>query len=224
MAINKVPSIDFAQIANSALRDKRLSFKARGVLAMVLSNVGEWDAPRDWLEEMSDSDGRHAIQGALNELTELGYREVKQFRNAKGQLRTETHWHHVPVSQENRQSSFPAGGSTVPPSEDHLQNTIPEHQSSQAADDVVHSTIPTELREWAKMHAPLADIDRETSWFRNNVPVKQQTVGKWKEALLRAHQFNAKKKQIEAEKANPAIARDREVQKSIERLRNRKSS
>ena len=72
MSIQRVPQVPFAQIANSALRDKRLSFKARGILALVLSNTGEWEAGLRYLESQSDTDGRAAIQSGLNELTELG--------------------------------------------------------------------------------------------------------------------------------------------------------
>lgn len=100
MSIQRVPEVPFAQIANSALRDKRLSFKARGVLALVLSNIGEWEASLRWLENQSDKDGKRAIQGALNELTELGYREVRyESRNQK--VFTIVEWRHIPCPPQN---------------------------------------------------------------------------------------------------------------------------
>lgn len=101
MTIQRVPEVPFAQIANSALRDNRLSFKARGVLALVLSNVGDWEASRMWLMNQSDKDGRHAIQEALNELTELGYREVRKVQE-NGKVRSIVQWRHepnVPISR-----------------------------------------------------------------------------------------------------------------------------
>ena len=101
MTIQRVPEVPFAQIANSALRDSRLSFKARGVLALVLSNVGDWEASRTWLMNQSDKDGRHAIQEALNELTELGYREVRKVQE-NGKVRSIVEWRHepnVPISR-----------------------------------------------------------------------------------------------------------------------------
>jgi len=96
MSINRVPSVPFAQIANSALRDERLSFKARGILAMVLSNVGEWEATAEWITNQSQRDGSRAVQTALNELTELGYRRVS-YLHEEGQVRTLVEWFHTPT-------------------------------------------------------------------------------------------------------------------------------
>lgn len=110
MSIQRVPSVPFAQIANSALRDQRLSYKARGLLAMVLSHTGEWTASRNWLVQQSDIDGRVAVQAALNELTDLGYRVVsKEHDPSTGHFRTVVTWHHEP----NESVSRPTGLRTV---------------------------------------------------------------------------------------------------------------
>jgi hypothetical protein len=95
MSIQRVPKVPFAQIANEALRDVRLSFKARGILALVLSHSGEWTANARWLESQSNHDGRAAIQSALNELTELGYRSVGR-EQLNGEIRTVVVWRHHP--------------------------------------------------------------------------------------------------------------------------------
>lgn len=96
MSIQRVPSVPFTQIANSALRDRRLSFKARGLLALVLSNVGEWNATLSWLTSQSDHDGKAAIQAALNELTDLGYRKVEKESRGPNDIRTVVTWYHQP--------------------------------------------------------------------------------------------------------------------------------
>lgn len=103
MGINRVQDVPFAQIANAALRDKRLSFKARGLLAMVLSHSGEWEASREWLISQSEVDGKAAIQTALNELTELGYREVRHEQTESG-IRTVVVWKHCPDEPISRPS------------------------------------------------------------------------------------------------------------------------
>lgn len=118
MGINRVHGVPFAQIANEALRDRRLSFKARGILAMVLSNIGEWEATASWITEQSEQDGATAIQSGLNELTQLGYRLVSHERGADGRVRTVTEWFHTP------QKTRPPGNPTI---------GEPDHRTTRAA-------------------------------------------------------------------------------------------
>jgi len=103
MSIQRVPLVPFAQIANEALRDKRLSFKARGILALVLSHSGEWTAPMRWLESQSEHDGRASIQAGLNELTDLGYRVVTRERQG-AEIRTIVVWQHASEMSKTRPS------------------------------------------------------------------------------------------------------------------------
>lgn len=100
VTINRVPDVPYAQIANSALRDSSLSFRARGILALVLSNAGEWKASRGWLESQSDKEGREAVQRALNELTEKGYRIVHKEQDALGKWSSWVEWTHAPNDWE----------------------------------------------------------------------------------------------------------------------------
>lgn len=126
MSIQRVPSVPFAQIANAALRDSRLSFKARGLLALVLSHSGEWNATAQWLESQSQVDGRGAIQTALNELTEYGYRSVSR-EHKNGVIRTVVVWRHSPELQVSR----PTGNVTVRERVGHESGGSLEHYSSE---------------------------------------------------------------------------------------------
>lgn len=149
MGIQRVPEVPFAQIANSALRDRRLSFKARGILALVLSNVGEWEATARWIEQQSELDGSTAVQSALNELTELGYRAVRQERDSAGRVRTVTEWYHEP--QENRPPENPPTGEsdqreTDPPIEHHpLEHYRPEDHPKNSAFAVFWDHYPRKV-------------------------------------------------------------------------------
>ena len=134
MGIQRVPQAPFAQIANSALRDRRLSFKARGLLAMVLSHAGEWEASLDWLIGQSDTDGKTAVQSALNELTACGYREVSHERLPNGQVRTVTQWFHEPVS---RPPGNPAPGSP----DRRTSGASIEHHPSEHYEEQEHNEV-----------------------------------------------------------------------------------
>ena len=137
MTIQRVPNVPFAQIANSALRDRRLSFKARGVLALVLSNVGEWEATLGWLVRQSDHDGRHAVQQALNELTALGYRRVSRVM-VNGDIRTVVEWAHDPEMQVFR----PTENSTVGKLDGRETGVSIEHHPLEHHPSEDHQDIP----------------------------------------------------------------------------------
>jgi hypothetical protein len=66
------PSDNFAQIHNAALADGRLSFKARGILAFLLSRPPGWQTSAERLAK-SGVDGERAVKSGLKELEEFGY-------------------------------------------------------------------------------------------------------------------------------------------------------
>jgi hypothetical protein len=68
---------DHKMLGVDGLQDTRLSYKARGVLAVALLLVAEGQrATMAALAQESERDGREAIASALRELTALGYRTV----------------------------------------------------------------------------------------------------------------------------------------------------
>ena len=69
-------------IANAMLEDHRLSLKARGLLAYLLTKPEGWQAQTTQLCHISDHDGRSAIYSALEELTTCGYATYEQPRDA----------------------------------------------------------------------------------------------------------------------------------------------
>jgi hypothetical protein len=152
MTINRVPDVPFAQIANSALRDERLSFKARGILALALSNVGEWKAGLSYFVSGSDKDGKDAVQSGLNELTALGYRKVTKVQGADGRWSSIVEWFHTPIEvadyphddeedddtddRMDRHPGFPGAGEAGgirTPSQNTIKNTPPSSSSSVAS-------------------------------------------------------------------------------------------
>lgn len=100
MTINRIHKTEqFVQIPNATMRDDRLSFRARGILAMVLTNSDGFDdtfpSTSLWIASKG-REGRDAVRKALNELEACGYRKHIKRRNEAGQWTTETHWYDTP--------------------------------------------------------------------------------------------------------------------------------
>jgi len=81
------PKSEYAQIKNSALRDDRLSWKARGLLVYLLSHREGWETSVDNLARQAP-DGKASVRTGLHELIELGYvtRSEDRNRDARGLL------------------------------------------------------------------------------------------------------------------------------------------
>ena len=67
----------FTQIKNAWLRDDRLSFKARGLLAYIESHSPEWEISVQWLVQ-NNPEGKEAIRSAISELELHGYLRREQ--------------------------------------------------------------------------------------------------------------------------------------------------
>jgi len=79
------PRRDFTILRNAALRDARLSLKAKGMLALMMSFPDDWTYHLDHLEGLS-TDGRDATRGAVRELEAAGYVSRLQGRTPDGRL------------------------------------------------------------------------------------------------------------------------------------------
>ena len=75
----------FTIILNKALRDKRLTWRAKGILAGCLSHHNSFKFTRSWIIEHG-AEGRDAIISALSELRNLGYLKNAKIRNDSGQI------------------------------------------------------------------------------------------------------------------------------------------
>ena len=62
----------FTQIPNDWLRDNRLSFKARGILAMLMSHTQGWSLSINTIAKQNQ-EGKDAIRSAVQELEKHGY-------------------------------------------------------------------------------------------------------------------------------------------------------
>ena len=78
----------YAIIGNDVLRDKRLSFRARGVLTYLLSMPDNWQTSSERIAKES-TEGRDAIRAALRELESAGYLVRRRYQDDAGRWKTE---------------------------------------------------------------------------------------------------------------------------------------
>jgi predicted transcriptional regulator len=86
---------DFTVLPNRALRDPYLSYRARGVLAYVLSMPDNWRTSADTLARQG-LEGRDAIRASINELIRAGYARRVKAQDDRGRYTTELHFYDTP--------------------------------------------------------------------------------------------------------------------------------
>lgn len=74
---------NYTVMSNHHLKDKKLSFKAKGLLSYMLSLPDDWDYSLNGLCKAS-LDGDSSIRSALKELQENNYLKIERIRNEKG--------------------------------------------------------------------------------------------------------------------------------------------
>ena len=74
---------DFTIMSNYHLRDRNLSFKAKGLLSFMLSLPDDWDYSLKGLCAIS-KENRDAIRSTLKELQDNHYLEIEKVRGKKG--------------------------------------------------------------------------------------------------------------------------------------------
>lgn len=89
MSIRRAPrQRNFTVLPNAALSDERLSFKARGLLAYVLSKPDHWRTNSQHLTTVGP-DGLTSVRSGLQELREAGYAVLVKGRNVDGTIASE---------------------------------------------------------------------------------------------------------------------------------------
>lgn len=95
------PTSHFTQVRNDVLRDRRLSFKARGLLVFMLSHPDYW---RFRVEDLraNGPDGRHAVTTGLVELEATGYLQRHRRRADDGTFTTRLVVFDTPQNQDSQ--------------------------------------------------------------------------------------------------------------------------
>ncbi|MCK8675013.1 replication protein [Rhodococcus sp. HM1] len=79
---------NFSVLSNAVLNDERLSFRARGVLAWLLSKPLDWHIRSEAIAAQSPREGREAIRSTMRELVELGYLIREKVQDEQGRWST----------------------------------------------------------------------------------------------------------------------------------------
>ncbi|MGH9095733.1 MAG: hypothetical protein ACRDXE_11275 [Acidimicrobiales bacterium] len=95
MILRKEHRERFTCIDNQTIEDARLSFKALGLLAYLLSRPDGWEVRAPHLAS-THGDGEYAVRAALTELGEAGYLERRQEHTPGGHFIYVTVVHEVP--------------------------------------------------------------------------------------------------------------------------------
>jgi hypothetical protein len=145
-------SDNFTTLSNSLLRDSRLSWRARGILAGILSNVNGWSTNAERIAR-EGKEGRDAVLTAMNELESVGYIHRRKSRNGLGQYVTQMMvFEHPEPAQSETPSQIhngkPGPGYPTPdnqaPLEDH-QEDDQEGEGESAGPDADDDDMDAEI-------------------------------------------------------------------------------
>lgn len=115
----------FTQVPNSALRDERLSYKARGIHANLLSNSDEdWNETAESLAAKSP-EGRDSVRSGLRELARYGYIEYSKSQGQDGRWQTAMIVYTAPGTENP---------SSVPPAETPLNPQVAPETGNPSSD------------------------------------------------------------------------------------------
>ncbi|MBE1727420.1 hypothetical protein HFM82_14570 [Lactobacillus plantarum] len=135
---------NFTIMRNEGLQDVRLSFKARGLMAYMLSLPDDWKFYVKELVKHSNRDGRDAVLSGLKELEKVGYLQRTTHRN-KGKFDSVDYLLvDVPVSTPQTENPDTGKPDTDNPTPDKPDTENPQLQSTNGTEDLpVPSTDDT---------------------------------------------------------------------------------
>ena len=146
----------FAQIPNSWLRDSRLSLKAIGLLAQIMTHVPGWNMSINSLADRN-SVGRDQIRTAITELEKFGYLTREQSRE-EGKF-SETIWR----TSDPIEKPLSENSTTVNPT---TKNTIPKKNNLKNNERIYSDSIEIHFEAFWSFYPKKTDKGAARRAFR----------------------------------------------------------
>lgn len=141
MIVRTKKNKNYSSINNTVLRDERLSWRARGIAAFLLTMPDDWEINHDYLWKHG-MEGRDAVLNAMKELEDYGYLVRTKYQDEKGLFKTISVLHEEPQpspdiqpSPENQVSVNQDSVNQVSVNQDSRINTIDQLLKTNNDDD-----------------------------------------------------------------------------------------
>lgn len=143
----------FTVVADAAINDECLTFRARGILTYVLSKPDNWSTRAEAIAQCTPGEGRDAVRTALRELEQAGYLVRTRVQGPDGRWSTHTEIHETPQRPATgNQSSGEGGGPTAGnPSSVRPADIPPNEQvAPMTGQQVVGSAVPNTKIDYSR--------------------------------------------------------------------------
>lgn len=188
---------NFTRIPNDYLRDDRISLKAKGLLAQLLSHSPGWSVSVRNLAEANGC-GSHSITVAIQELEDAGYLIRKQEKDQQGRFEPMS-WLTKDPHGSDPVPDYPQPENSTPDNPHTKKNTIKKTKEKKTTQKIA-TRIPNdfqitdEMRQWADEKVPDLDIDFHTEMFcdywrsRGRDATKLDWVAAWRNWLRKTYE------------------------------------
>lgn len=149
---------EFSIISNKMLGDKRLSFKARGLLAYMLSKPDDWQFYTSELVKHSETDGRTSIQSALKEIENAGYLVRDQERDTSGKFKSLDFILYDVPKAESPLAENPQAENPRPANQLLLRTNSTKNLNQQRTDETNIYSSPAGKAPTNEPHIPYAEV------------------------------------------------------------------
>ena len=170
MAIFKaVVHSDYVQIPNEAMQDSKLTFEARGLLAMLLSMPADWEVHKSWVAKQSPA-GKDKINSIFNELEQSGYIRREEGQRKFGQFASDDYFvfpnkvtvADLPLRSSRCGSTVDGESSTIKETSIQNKHQQNKHSSAKAAKKLTKAELLfNKVRSNLDMYPTLFCIDDE---------------------------------------------------------------